>query len=284
MNQKVGLTGTKGWAGSFVGKSLIERNIQLFDLDDYTRERRSKQISHFPEDQLDWVIHLGAKTSIPESFRYPFGTYRCNIEGTMRAIEIAHQCHSKFIYISSYIYGNPRYLPIDEKHPVDPVNPYMSSKLCGELMTQNICGQLAIPYVILRPFNIYGKNMQRGRLISDLIYNVQCGDPLTLNDGAPRRDYLYIKDFCSLIEKILTSVEKFGIYNVGSGESHTNLEVAQIIKEIVREQREIVVLNKPRKNDVSECTMRPSLAVRDFDWHPTYTLKMGISEIFDRQL
>ena len=108
--------------------------------------------------------------------------------------------------MSSYVYGNPKYLPIDEKHPVASANPYMGSKITGEEICRQLSHLLKFPLIILRVFNIYGDFEIPGRLISDLLQNLRQGNSLVLNDPVPKRDYLYIKDLevsLRFYEKIL---------------------------------------------------------------------------------
>jgi UDP-glucose 4-epimerase len=125
--------------------------------------------------------------------------------------------------MSSYVYGRPQYLPIDESHPVEALNPYMGSKIAGEVICRQWGGLTGIPVVILRGFLIYGDSPSPGRLIPDLLASARSGAPFTLRDPAPRRDYLHIRDFAELVRKILsTEPVPAGTYNVGGGETHSN--------------------------------------------------------------
>ena len=146
-----------------------------------------------------------------------------------------------------------KYNPIDENHNVKPNNPYMSSKWIAEQLCTNICQQLNIPLTVFRTFNIYGAGLKKGRLISDLLHNIMNNEDLLLNDPSPIRDYLYIEDFINLIFYLLDSKKSSeGIFNIGSGESHSNLEVAQTIQTltspfILRRKKIDVAKNLPPK-------------------------------------
>ena len=228
---KVGITGHKGFIGSSISKKLLKEGHEVVCLDKYTRSNiiDGTEVNNYPND-LNWVLHFGASTSIRDSFENPFFTYANNTNSTLQAIKIACNCNAVLLFMSSYIYGNPRYLPIDEKHPVSSTNPYMGSKITGEEICRQLSHLLKFPLIILRGFNIYGDFEIPGRLISDLLKAVRQGSSLVLNDPVPKRDYLYIKDFEALISEIISkNPPKTGTYNVGYGQSYSNLQVAEFI-------------------------------------------------------
>ena len=182
--------------------------------------------------------------------------------------------------MSSYVYGPTQYLPINEQHPVRSVNPYMGSKLLGESLCKQFSEQFKIPLVILRGFNIYGNVLIPGRLISDLIESIKLGKSLVLNDQNPKRDYLYIEDFKALILKIICQKpSKTKIYNVGSGTSYSNLEVANMAHEIAQCKDPIVIKSTARLNDILDCTVDINLLKETFEWSPKYSLRQGLNEL-----
>jgi nucleoside-diphosphate-sugar epimerase len=157
----------------------------------------------------------------------------------------------------------------------------MSSKWIAEQICTDICQQQNISLTVFRLFNIYGSGLKRGRLISDLLYNVLHNEDLGLNDPAPVRDYLYIEDFINLILSMLNlDKSPAGIFNVGSGKSYTNIEVAKTFQSIINSSLEINILSKPRRNDISICTVDNKKLVNHFNWEPKYNLDEGIQHIF----
>ena len=121
---KIGITGINGFIGSNVAKMLSDEGHNIVSLDKYTRNINSinYDINSFPKD-LSWVMHFGANTSINESYDKPFHIYSNNLMSTLTAAKIAFKSKCSMLFMSSYVYGNPKYLPIDEKHPVSPLNP-----------------------------------------------------------------------------------------------------------------------------------------------------------------
>ena len=279
MNLLIGITGAKGWIGAQVWEYLKLKGFELTDLEKWTRNPKKRpDIRDFP--RFDWIFHFGASTFIEDSFNDPFGTYTNNVSSTMTVLEIAHRCRSKLLYMSSYVYGVPHYLPIDEQHPTNPTNPYMSSKLLSEKVCSEVCQQLDIPFIVFRAFNIFGPGLRRGRLISDLIMNVINQQPLEVNDPVPRRDYLYINDFCSLIGKVLSEKSVLSnLFNVGSGKAYSNLEVARIVQDISHPRPEIKILDEGRRNDIQDCSMTPRKICELYHWQPSFDLRKALYDI-----
>ena len=264
-----------------MAKELPRRGYDVVLLDDHIRSfmQRDIQINSLIGN-VDWVLHFAGSTSIELSLKNPFYTYSNNVESTLAALETTFSSGCPFLFMSSYVYGQPRYSPIDEKHPVKPSNPYMGSKIIGEEICRHFGEMLKIPLVILRGFNIYGDYVIPGRLISDLIESVRNNTPLVLNDPLPRRDYLYIKDFLSLVLKILMKdPAESGTYNVGFGCSYSNVEVAEMVRKLAGGKLPIIIKSNPRTCDISDCNVDITLVKKTFSWIPEYTLENGLSDI-----
>ena len=284
MGNIIGLTGLSSAVAGYLRAFLEVKEVRVVSLDTLTRQS-DRPVFMPTEEPMDWVIHLGAHTSIEESWNDPFKYYKGNTEGTLTALEIAHLNKAKFIHISSYVYGEPQYVPIDEAHPVFASNPYMGSKLISEKICNEISSRLGLPLIIFRPFHIYGPKGKPGRLIPDLVAQASGGDALTVKDPNPRRDYLYVEDFCELIWQTLGgAADRSGIYNVGSGVSYSNLEVAHAIRDLIDPALNIDIEGVSRRGDVSDCSMSPDKIKRDFNWQPRYTLQEGLQKIISSDL
>ncbi len=275
---KIGITGINGFIGNAVSKALLENGHSIIQLDKYTKEFKLPILEHI--GPLDWILHFGAKTSIMESYKDPGDTIRNNLWSTMQALNLAEQNKSKFIFLSSYIYGQPKFIPVNEKHEINITNPYMGSKYLGEELSQQFCEHCKIPLIILRAFNIYGPHKKTGRLISDLLNAFIKKELFILNDPKPRRDYLYIKDFITLILAI-TDKKKVseGIFNVGFGKSYSNKEVVNLFNRLTDNALKITVNNQMRTNDIQNCVVDNSKVRAAYSWTPNYTLNDGISEM-----
>lgn len=278
---RVGITGRNGFIGSAVAQKLSIEGHQVFSLDNYTRccALDKLTLNSCPAN-LDWVLHFGASTSIQSSFEDPFTTFSNNLESTLIALKIAYRSKASFVFMSSYVYGPPKYLPVDEKHSLNPVNPYMGSKVVGEEICRQLSDMLKIPLIILRGFNIYGDCQKPGRLIPDMMKAFREDTPLILNDPTPKRDYLYIRDFELLMLKIIIqNPVKTGTYNVGCGHSYSNLEVAKMFRKLSEHKQPIVIKSCKRPEDIMDCTVDVNLIKETFSWSPLYSLEMGLKEL-----
>ena len=275
---KIGITGINGFIGNAVSKALLDHGHSITKLDKYTKEFQLPNMREI--GPLDWILHFGANTSIMDSFEDPGGTIQNNLWSTMQALSLAEKSNAKFIYLSSYIYGQPKYIPVDEEHEINTTNPYMASKYLGEVLSQQFCEHCKIPLIILRAFNIYGFNNKTGRLISDLFSAFIKHELFTLHDPKPRRDYLYIKDFIALIIAITNKTKAHeGIFNVGFGKSYSNLEVVNLFNSLTENALEIALKNQIRTNDIQNCVVDNSKVCTAYSWQPHYSLYDGISEM-----
>ena len=278
MNLKIGLTGFNGWIGKNTRKAFKNTSCEIYNLDHISRGFKKKNQNNIID--LDWIFHFGAKTDILKSFNDPFETYKNNILSTLLITEYAKKTKSKLLFLSSYVYGEPEYFPIDEEHPIKPNNPYMDSKWISEQACKNISKQLGISLTIFRAFNIYGPGQKHGRLISDLCSNIKKNCDLELNDPNPKRTYLYIKDFVDILYKVLDKgKESRGVFNLGGEESYSNLEVAEKLIYNSGKNLKINIKSKPRKNDISNIIIDINKVKKHFNWEPKFSLDMGIIDI-----
>ncbi len=283
MRDIIGFTGTNSFLANYIKKQLEDKSYVTIDLDPIARNllSRPKNISDIYQN-LNWIFHFGAKTNIEKSIQDPFEVYFNNFKSTLSIVELAKLTNSKILFMSSYVYGKPKYFPLDEDHPIKPTNPYMASKWISEQVCSNISSQFRIPLIIFRLFNAYGPGLSEGRLIPDLMNNVINNQTLILNHPNPIRDYLYIKDFEDLIYNILKMKDfKKRTYNVGRGKAYSNLEVAKKILTISKKRLKIKILNVKRESDVDICFSDNSKVKLDLKWNPSFNLDQGLTEILN---
>ena len=276
----IGITGCNGWIGSQVFSFLKSKNFKLINLDKFTRQySKFKTIKKTPK--MSFILHFASKTSIERSFINPFETYFNNVLNTLVALQLAYKSKATLVIISSYVYGKPEKMPINEQHPTKTTNPYMSSKLISDKISYEISKSLKIKTIILRPFNIYGPGLKHGMLISDLINQGLKKKNLILKDPKSSRDYVYIKDFNFLFHKILKKkVEKNNIYNIGSGKSYSNLYIAKEISKYFKKSK-LVILKKPRNNEVKKVVSSCKKVHNDYKWKVKYSINQGIKDIIE---
>lgn len=284
MNDKeklcVGITGSTGFLGSAVLNYFRECSHTVILLDDLVHPSHKRKNSKVPA-LLDWVLHFGASRSIESSFENPVSMYRNNMHSTMVALDIALSRKSRFLYMSSYVYGRPHNLPIDESHATFALNPYMGSKLLGEQMCLQLHQSIGFSVLILRGFTFFGPNQKGNQLIPSIIESICKNKPIIVNDPNPKRDYLYIDDFTRLLNIIVQSdFSGYDIYNLGGGKPYKNIDVAQMANDLVGNNVPIYIEEYRRRNDVSECYANIEKVSRDFEWFPEIDLRSGLRKYF----
>jgi UDP-glucose 4-epimerase len=275
---KVLVTGNKGFVGRHLCKYLKENGFQVVT---NIRKQTSIDVTNIDEllkiDNVDAIVHLAAKTSIPDSFKAPSEIYYTNFVGTLNTLEFARvRKIKKFIYVSTYVYGQPVYIPVDEKHSVNPHSPYNNSKLLAEKLCKNYSCSFGIDIVTLRPFYVYGPNSRNRSLIPSIIKQIKKDGKVRLSGKNVKRDFLFITDFVYLIEKILQDLPKgYNIYNVGFGKSYSLNQVAQRLAKLSGRKIEIEY-SKTTKPDVSDMVADIRKVSKGFNWNPAIDIKKGL--------
>jgi UDP-glucose 4-epimerase len=278
----VAITGSAGFVGTSLMKKLMAENVRIIELDlkygiDITNWRLVENISG-----IDILIHLAARTSVPDSFMNPKEFLHTNINGTLNILELCRKCNAKMIYASSsLVYGVPSYLPVDEIHPINGTNPYAISKIVGEELCKGYYQSFGLRTIIVRPFNIYGPYQTSDSLISTIIKQAKKGK-ITLRDPLPKRDYLYIDDVIEAYLNICKyTISDFEIFNIGMGESYSVEEVAHTVVELFGNDIEVEFTHESRTNEIDEISADITKAKTLMNWQPRVDLRMGIKNILN---
>ncbi|HEY9398943.1 MAG TPA: NAD-dependent epimerase/dehydratase family protein [Nitrososphaeraceae archaeon] len=275
---KVLVTGSRGFIGKHLCKSLRENGIRVVT---HGKERNKLDVTNLGKiltiEDVEAVVHLAAKTSILDSMKNPYQTYFTNIVGTLNLLEFARIRNvRKFIYVSTYVYGQPQYLPIDEKHVVNPHSPYNRSKLLAEELCQNYSHDFGIDIVILRPFYVYGPDSRDRSFIPSIIQQIKKNAIVELSGEQIKRDFLFVTDFVLLLQIILREFPNgYNIYNAGYGTSYSLKEVAQSLAKLL--DRKIAIQSfKTNVDDISDMRADITKVSKTFKWKPTVDIGKGL--------
>lgn len=224
---------------------LIERNFQVIrgDIRDFTN------LQILIPSEIDYIIHLASFNDyfLPD---YPKKALEINSLGTRNILEIAKEGKIKrFIYFSTFhVYGASEGY-ISEETPTKPKNDYAITHLFAEQYIQMFSDNYNIPYTIFRLTNSYGapKDINSSKwylVLNDLSkMALEKGKIILKGNGLQRRDFVSMFDVCRVVEQSLNFVEN-GIYNLGYGKSLSILEIANIVRDVYREefQKEIEII------------------------------------------
>jgi len=276
------VTGSLG----FIGKHLTDRlkreghRIQEFDLHigDITRP---DALQNYLTSQIDHVFHLVGKTFVPESWTNPGLYYLINIQSTNIVLEFCHKTGCSLTYVSSYLYGQPKYLPINKDHPLAATNPYGHSKLLAEQMVTYFIEKFELQATIFRPFNIYGPNQSSEFLIPEIIGKLLNPEipEIVVNDLRPKRDYIFIQDIIDAFILSLTGPRR--IYNLGSGFSVSVAEIIEKSMSVAGISKPYKGLNSERSGEIFDLFADITQAKTKLKWIPGTTLEKGLSKCIE---
>ena len=283
--KRILVTGSSG----FVGKNLIEE-LKRQDADVLTLTEHDGRRIDIRDQQrvmriineirnIDIVYHLAAITSVPFSFENPGETYDVNVLGTLNILELCRSCNAdKIVFASSYVYGQPQYLPIDEKHPLQPTNPYARSKILGEELCRAYNTDFGVKCIILRPFNIYGVGQGKNFLIPSIIAQLRYGK-IELKDPEPKRDFIYISDVIDAYIKAGEFNGNFEVFNIGYGRSYSVKEIVDKIIHLYGKNVKVKYRNERRKNEIMDTIADTKKAKEKLGWKPKVEINKGLNDI-----
>ena len=279
---KILITGANGFVGKALTSFLQPFNFEIIQLGNSKEINLSdfNQVMKIPK--VDIIIHLAAKTFVPDSFKNPRDYYSNNINSTINILEKARLDHSKIIFFSTYVYGKPKYLPIDENHDKNPINPYTESKVLCENLCKSYHRDFNLPVTIFRPFNIYGPNQDQRFFIPSIIKQLE-NKVINLSDPRPKRDFIFISDLVEAVYlDIIHASNSFNIYNLGSGKS---IYIKDVVSEIINQTKSKATVkfsNLKRKGEILDTVADISKIKNNLGWEPKINLYQGLKIILNK--
>lgn len=253
-------------------------NMNFSDFKKLEEEIKKNEITH--------IVHLASSTLPKSSNEDMKDDVTSNVVGTLSLLEVAVACGvKKFIYLSSggTIYGPDVSIPIDEKHPTDPICSYGIGKLAVEKYLNLFQHLHGLDYVSLRAANPYGpgQNPAGGQgLIATFLHKILCKETIEIwGDGSIIRDYFYVTDLIDLIKLSIKS-ESSGVFNAGSGVGVSVNEVLTLLESTL-DASAMIAFQPHREFDVPRIVLDCSAAAAVFDWRADTTLQDGVSQFVD---
>ncbi|CAL8076737.1 unnamed protein product [Calicophoron daubneyi] len=314
------VTGASGFIGSHTVVELINAGYEVVGLDilinsftevigrlekmthrpikflivDLTDEQALDEV--FRGHRIDYVIHFAALKSVGDSVHHPLRYYENNLVGLLNLLKVmsANNCKNLVFSSSCTVYGNPKFLPLTETHPIgDCVNPYGATKFFSEVILRDVyTSDPSWNIVSLRYFNPIGAHPS-GEIGEDPV-----GEPSNLmpyisqvavgqrpevtvfggdydtRDGTGVRDYIHVVDLAQAHTSALSALDKkcgYKVYNLGTGTGYSVMEVIKAMEKACG--RKIPYKIGPRRQgDTATVYADPSLAEEELGWKAKFDL------------
>jgi UDP-glucose 4-epimerase len=301
------VVGGAGYIGSHMVKRLLQSGHQVVVFDNLSTGFRDPLVNEwliegeladpvaldrvFTAKQIDAVMHFASSNLVSESVSNPALYYRNNVVNTLNLLDAMVRHGVGYIIFSSTasIFGEPVYVPIDEKHPAQPINPYGRSKLMIEQVLGDFDRAYGLRSVVLRYFNAAGADpdgtlgerhepethliplvlqVASGKRREITVYGTDYDTP----DGTCIRDYIHVTDLCDAHLLALHQLAAGGdsvSYNLGNGGGFSVQQVVETARQVTG--RDIAVGYGPRRPGDPACLVADArLAQAELGWQPRY--------------
>jgi NAD dependent epimerase/dehydratase len=305
-DMKVLVTGADGFIGSHLTESLLAEGYDVRALSQYNSFNYWGWLEDIQQTAnleivcgdvrdpaycreickgIDVIFHLAALIAIPYSYIAPKSFIDTNIKGTLNICQAAKDCNVKRILVTSTseVYGTAQYVPIDEKHPLQPQSPYSASKIGADAIAMSFYYAYQLPVTIVRPFNTYGPRQSARAVIPTIITQIASGNKeIKIGDTTPTRDFNYVKDICNGFILLAKCDKAIGeTVNIGSNDEISIKELFALIKDIMHSDANLIVDEqrlRPEHSEVFRLRCDNTKIKELTGYEPQYTLREGLEK------
>ena len=307
--KKILVTGADGFIGSHLTEILSAKGYEVKALSQYNSfnnwgwleqvnckndieilsgDIRDSNYCKTITKDVEIIFHLAALIAIPFSYIAPDSYIETNIKGTLNICHAAKENGiSRLIHTStSEVYGTAQYVPIDEKHPLQPQSPYSASKIAADAMVMSFYNSFNLPVTIARPFNTYGPRQSARAIIPTIITQIASGKKeIKLGDLSPTRDFNYVEDCCRAFIMLSESEKTIGeTVNIGSNFEISISDTLKLIKELMSSDVTFIndqQRNRPKKSEVYRLWCDNKKISELVGYKPIINIKEGLKKTID---
>jgi NAD dependent epimerase/dehydratase len=307
--KKVLITGADGFIGSHLTEMLVVKGYQVKALSQYNSfnnwgwleninckneievlsgDIRDPNYCNTISKNIDIIFHLAALIAIPFSYAAPDSYVETNVQGTLNICQAAKENGIlRLIHTStSEVYGTAQYVPIDEKHPMQPQSPYSATKIAADAMAMSFYNSFDLPVTIARPFNTYGPRQSARAIIPTIITQIATGKKeIKLGDVSPTRDFNYVEDCCRAFVMLAESEQTIGeTVNIGSNFEISINDTLELIKKLMDSDVTFVndkQRNRPKKSEVYRLLCDNKKINELVGYKPQINIQKGLKKTID---
>lgn len=283
-NNKILILGGNGFIGKNLSEFLSQRNFEVFSFDIKDPENKLDDVVYIKGDffddkslyealeNKDYIVHALTTITPANSSKYFYQAYSKDFIQSLKVFDYARKNNINLLFLSSggTIYGDQNEYPIKETAVPNPINHYGNVKLCMENIINLMNKEQGCNLKIARISNPYGPghSLQKGvGFVDTAIKNSIWNKPIEIwGDGSTVRDYIYIKDVCSMLHDIMTQNSINNVFNVSTGIGTSQTEIVKLIEALgyktrvsFKDRRKIDVptniLDNTRIKEISNCCL-----------------------------
>jgi dTDP-glucose 4,6-dehydratase len=233
------------------------------------------------------VFHLGALIGIPYSYVNPADVIQTNVLGTLHVLQASLESGVERVVqtSTSEVYGTAQYVPMDEKHPLNPQSPYAASKVASDKLAESFYRTYKLPAVIVRPFNTYGPRQSPRAVIPAIIIQALRSRRIRLGSVDTVRDMTFVKD---TVRGFMAASSAPGVegetIQLGSQTECSVLELARAVGKVLNKNLVIVEdanRRRPKTSEVERLFASNEYARTRLRWQPGFSLTEGLALTVD---
>lgn len=323
MTNKILVTGGAGYIGSHTIINLLNDNKKIVIFDNLENGhietvKTLQQIGNvefikgdlrnledieqvFEKYNIDAVVHFAAFALVGESVENPSKYYRNNVYGTLNLLDsmVKYGCKKIVFSSSCATYGNPNYVPVDEKHPQNPVSPYGTSKLMVEQILKDYDTAYGLKSIKLRYFNVAGCDAEtrvgewhepETHLVPNILKSTFSdkqtfkifGDDYNTPDGTCIRDYVNVEDLAEAHHLALIYLEKENksdVFNIGTEHGDSVKNIFDVSERVIGKKIDVEIVER-RAGDAEALYANSQKAQTILGWEPKRTIEDSISSAY----
>ena len=233
---------------------------------------------------IDLVLHLAALIAIPYSYLAPASYVETNVVGTLNICQACLDNHVERLVqmSSSEVYGTARYVPIDEKHPLQPQSPYSATKIAADALARSFFFAHQLPVIVARPFNTYGPRQSARAVIPTIITQIASGtNDVRLGDVTPTRNLNHVSDTCRGLLALASCDKAVGEeVNIGTDDEISIEALFHLIARLMRRQvalRSDETRQRPPGSEVFRLCCDSAKLRELTNFAPQYSLEQGLA-------
>ena len=295
------VTGGAGFIGSHVVDGLVSASEAVRVVDNFSTGMRKNLTQHDAVevieadlakpgvaisvvDDVDYVIHIAAIPSVPQSVKDPLTSHRANVEGTLLLLTAARDAGVKRVVFasSSSVYGDSPTLPKDEEMPTNPLSPYALQKLVGEHYMRLFHELYGLDTVVLRFFNVFGPRQNPSSEYSGVISLFtkalsEGQQPVIYGDGEQTRDFTYVSDVVDGLILACHHPDAVGqIINIARGGRTSLNRLFEVLRALVGVPSVAALYGASREGDVRNSQADVARANQLLGYNAQVTLEEGL--------